>query len=110
VVIVCLNNAEVEVDSRDHEDIDRNEKEESQTFAIFPQRSRAHEAPGTPAKVYKRRVTNQRLRTSFEVPANMAKNARQNGCATLMQQLAEGLATDPCLGHIAKQDKSVLSN
>ena len=63
MVIVCLNNAEVEVDSGDHEDIDRNEKEESQTLAIFPQRSRAHEAPGTPAKAYKGRVTNQGLRT-----------------------------------------------
>jgi len=36
VVIVRLNKAEVKVDSRDHEDIERNEKEESQTLAIFP--------------------------------------------------------------------------
>jgi hypothetical protein len=35
VVIVHLNKAEVEADSRDHEDIDRYEKEESQTLAIF---------------------------------------------------------------------------
>jgi hypothetical protein len=60
-----LNGAEVEVDSRDHEGTDRNEKE-SQPLAIFPtdaprQRFRAHEAPGTPAKAYERRVANHEL-------------------------------------------------
>jgi hypothetical protein len=35
VVIVHLKKAEIEADSRDHEDIERNEKEESQTLAIF---------------------------------------------------------------------------
>jgi hypothetical protein len=65
VVIVHLNKAGVEADSRVHEDIDRNEKEKSQMLAIFP--TDAHRpaiqgkrGSGTPAKVYKRRVTNQR--------------------------------------------------
>jgi hypothetical protein len=102
VVIVCLNNAEVEVDSRDHEGTDRNEKE-SQPLAIFPtdaprQRFRAPEAPGTPAKAYERRVANQGLRTILKSWPTWPDKSQANGCTTLMQQLAEGLATGPCDG------------
>jgi hypothetical protein len=87
VVIACLNNVAVEVDSRGHEDIDRNEKEESQTLAIFPtdvprQRFRAHEVPGTPAKAYKRRVTNPRVANHFWKP--WPDNREANGCTTLI--------------------------
>jgi hypothetical protein len=35
MVMVHLNKAEVEADSRDHKEINRNEKDESQTLAIF---------------------------------------------------------------------------
>jgi hypothetical protein len=76
VVIVHLNKAEVEVDSRDDEDIDRNEKEESQTLVIFLTDSRrltiqGKRGSGTPAKVYKRRMTNQRCANHFWNSANL---------------------------------------
>jgi hypothetical protein len=64
-----VNKAEVEADFRDHREINRNEKEESQNAFFRLTRTgpaiQGKRGSGTPAKVYKRRVTNQGCANHF---------------------------------------------
>src|SRR5277367_2893973 len=75
-------------------------------FFRLTQRSRAHEAPGTPAKVYKRRVTNQGLRTILESRPTWPDKSQANVCDA-NAAVAEGLANRPLSWGIVPSETKV---